>query len=113
VPRAAIAFEQIRLRTERHAARTGHTPRFLLLEAGDVKKRKARSAFAANFLGCAGFEIQISDTLTADPDVIVLCGSDAQFASPGPPVISADDLVDSSDAVEVLRAWQERLGVKD
>jgi hypothetical protein len=43
----------------------------------------------------------------------VLCGSDAQFASPGPPVISADDLVDSSDAVEVLRAWQERLGVKD
>jgi methylmalonyl-CoA mutase len=113
VPRAAIAFEQIRLRTERHAARTGHTPRFLLLEAGDVKRRKARSAFAANFLGCAGFEIQISDTLTGDPDVIVLCGSDAQFASPGPPVISADDLVDSSDAVEVLRAWQERLGVKD
>jgi len=103
-PRAASAFEQIRLRTERHAARTGHTPRFLLLEAGDVKTRKARSAFAANFLGCAGFEIQTSDTLTGDPDVIT---------SLAPQAIAADDLADSSDAVEALRGWQERLGVKD
>jgi methylmalonyl-CoA mutase len=95
-PRAASAFEQIRLRTERHAARTGHTPRFLLLEAGDLKMRQARSAFATSFFGCAGFEIQTSNTLTGDPDVIV-----------------ADYPADGSNAVEVLRALQERLGVKD
>jgi hypothetical protein len=64
-------FEAIRLRTERHAARTGHTPRFLLLEAGDVKMRKARSAFVTNFFGCAGFEIQTADALTGDPDAIM------------------------------------------
>jgi methylmalonyl-CoA mutase len=95
-PRAASAFEQIRLRTERHAARTGHTPRFLLLDAGDLKMRQARSAFATNFFGCGGFEIETSDTLTDDPDVIV-----------------ADYPADGSNAVEVLRAWQERLGVMD
>jgi methylmalonyl-CoA mutase len=141
-PRAASAFEQIRLRTERHAARTGHTPRFLLLEAGDMKMRKARSAFATNFFGCAGFEIETSDALTGDPDAIVLCSSDAEYASLAPrviqglraagkstPVIVAGNPADSieqlqqagvadfvhirSNVVEVLRAWQERLGVQD
>jgi methylmalonyl-CoA mutase len=95
-PRASSAFEQIRLRTERHAARTGQTPRVLLLEAGDLKMRRVRSAFATNFFGCAGFEIQTSDTLAGAPDAIV-----------------ADYPADGSNAVEVLRAWQERLGVKD
>jgi methylmalonyl-CoA mutase len=141
-PRAAFVFEQIRLRTERYAARTGHTPQFLLLEAGDAKMRKARSGFVANFFGCAGFEIQIADALTGDPDAIVLCSSDAEYAALAPrviqqlreagkstPVIVAGNPVDSmeqlkqagvaafvhirSNAAEVLRAWQERLGVKD
>ena len=139
-PRAACIFEEIRLRTERHAARTGHTPRFLLLEAGDVKMRKARSGFVTNFFGCAGFEIQIADALTGDADVVVLCSSDAEYAALAPrviqelrdagkatPVIVAGNPVDSieqlkqagvadfihirSNAAEVLRAWQQRLGV--
>jgi methylmalonyl-CoA mutase len=141
-PRAACIFEEIRLRTERHAARTGHTPRFLLLEAGDVKMRKARSGFSANFFGCAGFEIQIADALTGDPDAIVLCSSDAEYAALAPrviqelrdagkatPVIVAGNPADSIEqlklagvadfvhvrvnAAEVLRAWQQRLGVRD
>ena len=140
-PRAARVFEEIRLRTERHAARTGHTPRFLLLEAGDLKMRKARSGFSANFFGCAGFEIRISDTLTDDVDAVVLCSSDAEYAALAPrviqqlreagkstPVIVAGNPADSieqlkqagvadfvhirSNAADVLRAWQERLGVK-
>lgn len=139
-PRAARVFEQIRLRTERHAARSGRTPRFFLLEAGDLKMRKARAGFAANFFGCAGFEIQIGDALTGDPDVIVLCSSDAEYAALAPrliaelraagkttPVIVAGHPADSiealkqagvadfvhlrSNAGEVLRAWQDRLGV--
>jgi methylmalonyl-CoA mutase len=135
-------FEDIRLRTERHAARTGHTPRFLLLEAGDVKLRKARSAFAANLFGCAGFEILIAESLTGDPDAVVLCSSDPEYATLAPrvirelrdagkgtPVIVAGNPTDSiaqlkqagvadfvhmrSNAAEVLGAWQERLGVGD
>jgi methylmalonyl-CoA mutase len=139
-PRAARIFEEIRLRTERHAARTGHTPLFLLLEAGDVKMRKARSAFILNFFGCAGFEIQTAEALTGDPDAVVLCSSDREYAALAPrviqelrdagkaaPVIVAGNPVDSieqlkqagvadfvhvrSNAAEVLRAWQKRLGV--
>lgn len=140
-PRDARIFEVIRLQTERYAARTGHTPKFLLLEAGDVKMRKARAGFSANFFGCAGFEIQIADELTGDPDAIVLCSSDPEYAALAPrviqelrdagkstPVIVAGNPTDSieqlkqagvadfvhvrSDAAEVLRTWQERLGVK-
>jgi len=139
-PRGARMFEEIRLRTERHAARTGHTPVILLLEAGDLKMRQARSGFATNFFGCAGFEIRIADAVTGDPDVVVLCSSDPEYAALAPrvirelrdagkatPVIVAGDPVDSmeqlkkagvadfvhvrSNAVEVLRAWQARLGV--
>jgi methylmalonyl-CoA mutase len=137
-PRPARIFEEIRLRTERHAAHTGHTPKFLLLESGDLKMRKARSGFSANFFGCAGFEIQIADELAGDPDVVVLCSADPEYAALAPrviqelrnagkttPVIVAGNPADSiaqlkqagvadfvhvrSNAAEVLRAWQQRL----
>jgi methylmalonyl-CoA mutase len=142
VPRAARTFEEIRLRTERHAARTGHTPRFLLLESGDLKMRKARSGFITSLFGCAGFEISTSDDLTSDSDVVVLCSSDPEYAALAPrviqalrdagkstPVIVAGNPSDSieqlkqagvtdfvhirSNAADVLRAWQERLGVRN
>jgi methylmalonyl-CoA mutase len=125
-PRPARVFEEIRLCTERYAARTGHTPRFLLLEAGDLKMRKARSAFAANLFGCAGFEIEISGILAGDPDVVVLCSSDLEYESLAPqviqqlrdsgkatPVILAGNSADSGDVAAMLRTWQERLGVSD
>jgi methylmalonyl-CoA mutase len=138
--RAATVFEEIRLRTERHAASTGRTPRFVLLTAGDLKMRKARAAFVANFFGCAGFEIDtaasIEEARAKNPDVVVLCSSDEEYpviAGPivkqaGVPVIVAgypkdaierlkqDGVADfvhiRSNAVEVLKAWQDRLGVK-
>jgi methylmalonyl-CoA mutase len=141
-PRYARIFEAIRLRTERYAVRSGHTPRFLLLESGDVKMRKARSGFAANFFGCAGFEIETGEAITGDPDAIVLCSSDPEYAALAPrvieelraagkstPVIVAGNPTDSieqlklagvadfvhvrSNAAEVLRGWQERLGVNE
>ncbi|HLY18628.1 MAG TPA: methylmalonyl-CoA mutase family protein [Bryobacteraceae bacterium] len=139
--RPARIFEEIRLRTERYADRTGRTPQFLLLEAGDPKMRKARSGFIANFFGCGGFDCRISDTLSGDPDAVVLCSSDPEYAALAPrviqdlrdagkatPVIVAGNPVDSmeqlkqagvagfvhvrSNAAEVLRSWQDRLGVK-
>jgi methylmalonyl-CoA mutase len=135
-PRPARIFEEIRLRTER-----GRQPRFLLLEAGDLKMRKARSGFATNVFGCAGFDIQTAESITGDPDVVVLCSSDSEYAALAPlviqelrdagkstPVIVAGNPADSeqlkqagvadfihirSNAAEVLRAWQQRLEVKD
>lgn len=86
-PRGAQPYEQLRLRTERHAARTGKTPRILLAEIGDAKMRVARSTFAANFFGCAGFDIVTKRFDTADDivlakknaDIIVLCSSNPEY----------------------------------
>jgi methylmalonyl-CoA mutase len=132
--RLAEPFEAIRLRTERHAAATGRVPRVLLLERGDMRVRKARAAFCLNFFGCAGFDIVQSDTLS-DADLVVLCGPDSEYLDLARaivpqvrvPVIVAGlpkDQVDAltaagvagfvhvrSNAVETLRAWQDRLGL--
>ncbi len=85
--RGARMYEELRLRTERHAAAGGKTPRVLLAEIGDVKMRAARSNFAANFFACAGFEIQTrrfkkaEEIAAADVDLIVLCSADAEYAA--------------------------------
>ncbi len=134
--RLASAFEQIRLRTERHAVATGRTPRVLLLERGDLKMRKARAAFCRNLFLCAGFEIVQSETL-GPADLIVLCSADAEYpAFAGDvcprvttPVVVAGNPRDqvealralgvsdfvhvASDAVATLTAWQARLGIND
>ena len=84
--RGARSYEQLRLRTERHAALTGKTPRVLLAEVGDVKMRSARSSFAPNFFASAGFDIvtqrfESADEIAAgDADLIVLCSSDSEYA---------------------------------
>jgi methylmalonyl-CoA mutase len=133
--RLAEPFEAIRLRTERHAAATGRTPRVLLLERGDLKLRKARAAFCLDFFGCAGFEIVRSETLT-DADLVVLCSADTEYLDLARsivprvkvPVLVAghpEDQIDalkavgvadfvhvSSNAVDTLAAWQTRLGMK-
>jgi methylmalonyl-CoA mutase len=84
-PRGAEMYEQLRLRTERHASATGTTPRVLLAEMGDAKMRSARSGFAANFFGCAGFDIVTqkfsspAEIAAVRADLIVLCSSDPEY----------------------------------
>jgi methylmalonyl-CoA mutase len=132
--RLAEPFEAIRLRTERHAVATGRVPRVLLLERGDLKMRKTRAAFCLNLFGCAGFAIVRSETLS-DADLVVLCGADADYLDlaraivpqarvpvvvAGLPRDQADALTAvgvagfvhvRSNAVDTLRAWQDRLGL--
>ena len=85
--RGARAYEELRLRTERHAAAGGKTPRVLLAEIGDAKMRAARSNFARNFFACAGFEMQkrrfkkAEEIAAAGADLIVLCSADAEYAA--------------------------------
>lgn len=84
--RGSQMYEELRLRTERHAASGGKIPHVLLAEIGDVKMRMARSNFAMNFFVCAGFEIEAkpfkdaADIATSEGDLIVLCSSDAEYA---------------------------------
>ncbi|MGC9157359.1 MAG: methylmalonyl-CoA mutase family protein [Terracidiphilus sp.] len=83
--RGARMYEQLRLRTERSAAKTGRTPHILLAEIGDARMRAARSGFAADFFGCAGFDLKtgrfssVEEIATAEADLIVLCSSDAEY----------------------------------
>lgn len=83
--RGAESYEQLRLRTERAAVESGKAPQVLLAEVGDVKMRSARSSFAANFFGCAGFSIitrrfdKIDEVAEVDADIIVLCSSDPEY----------------------------------
>ncbi|MBQ9417974.1 MAG: methylmalonyl-CoA mutase small subunit [Bacteroidales bacterium] len=91
--RGAEAFEQLRLQTER----SEHRPRVFLLTYGNLAMRKARSGFATNFFGVAGYEI-IDNAGFATPDegaeaaeksgaeVVVLCSSDEEYAELAEPV---------------------------
>jgi methylmalonyl-CoA mutase len=78
-------YERLRLRTERHVAKGGKLPRFLLAEIGDSKMHAARSNFAANFFGCAGFEIvtkryeNVEQIDGSQFDAVVLCSSDPEY----------------------------------
>lgn len=133
--RMARAFEEIRLRTERHAADSGRTPRVLLLKRGDVKMRMARATFCQNFFGCAGFEIVESADLDPAADLVVLCSSDGEYldlarevvALTAAPVVVAGNPKEQieelkaagvagfvhilSNQVDTLTEWQDKLGV--
>lgn len=135
--RQARAFEEIRLRTERHAANSGGRPRLLLLKRGDLKMRMARATFCQNFFGCAGFEIVEGEEIDPAADLIVLCSSDAEYLeltksvipSVKAPVIVAGNPKEQIEAlkeagvagfvhvlsnhVDTLIEWQDKLGVKN
>ena len=132
--RMAEPLERIRLRTERHAHATGHTPVVLLLTRGDVKMRIARAAFCANFFGCGGFSIVESAELQP-ADIVVLCSSDPEYLALAQdvvprvqsPVIVAGNPKEHiaalnqagvvgyvhvfSNIVDTLTAWQDKIGV--
>lgn len=133
--RMARAFEEIRLRTERHAANSGRAPRVLLLKRGDLKMRMARATFCQNFFGCAGFEIVESAEIDPAADLIVLCSSDPEYLElareivpqTSAPVVVAGNPKDQiaelqaagvagfvhvlSNQIETLTEWQNKMGV--
>lgn len=89
--RAASEFEALRLATEKAA----HQPVVFMLTIGNLAMRLARSQFATNFFGCAGYKIidnlgfdtveaGIDAALEAKADIVVLCSSDDEYATLAP-----------------------------
>ena len=89
--RMATDFEQLRLATEKSSYR----PKVFLLPVGQLAPRLARSQFACNFFGCAGFEIidntgfasldeGVAQALAAGAHIVVLCSSDEEYATYAP-----------------------------
>jgi len=95
--RGPAHFEALRLRTERHARQTGHTPRVIPLMLGDPVMANARATFARNVFGVAGFDIlpeqrhetpeqAASDAMDAEADIVVLCSADAMYTEIAAPI---------------------------
>lgn len=96
--RVAQEFEALRLETEK----SGKRPKVFMLTYGHLAMRLARSQFAGNFFGCAGYEIidnlgfdspeaGVEAAVKAGADVVVLCSSDKEYAEAAPTAFKALD----------------------
>lgn len=97
--RGAELIEQLRLKTDKFSE-TNKRPVAWMLTYGNLAMRKARSQFAGNFFGCAGFEIVdnlgfktieegIEAAKSEKPDIVVICSSDDEYAEIAEPAFEA------------------------
>lgn len=86
--RGAMAFEQLRLKTER----AGREYKAFMLTCGGLAMARARAQFSCNFFGCAGIKAQdntyfksvaegVKAALEAKSDIVVICSSDDDYAT--------------------------------
>jgi methylmalonyl-CoA mutase len=84
--RGALQYDKLRIAVDKAARR----PVVFLLPLGNQVMRKARSQFAANFFGCAGYQIidnqgfdtveeAVRTALHSDADIVVICSSDEEY----------------------------------
>jgi len=94
--RGAMAFEELRLRTEK----AKKTPKVFLLTYGNQTWRKARAMFSNSFFACAGFEVidnagfasieeGVKTAENAKADLVVICSSDEEYATIVPQIYEA------------------------
>lgn len=92
--RGAAAFEAMRLKTDRYAAKNGR-PVVYMFPMGNLAMRKARAQFACNFFACAGFDVKdnngfktvdegVKACLDNKAAIVVLCSSDDEYAGFAP-----------------------------
>lgn len=124
--RGALAFEELRLETERYAQKN-RRPKVFLLKVGNLAMRQARAGFITNFFGCAGYEIAetagyktveegVQAAAEQKADLVVLCSSDEEYATVGveltkalksamnTPVLIAGNPVEAIDALKAAGA---------
>ncbi len=87
--RGAEELEQLRFNTDKYSE-TNNRPQAWMFTYGNLAMRKARSQFAGNFFGCAGYEIvdnpgfaSIEDGIASakelNPEIVVICSSDDEY----------------------------------
>ena len=87
--RGAMAFEQIRYKTDQYA-KTNKRPSVFMFTYGNLAMQRARSQFASNFFGCAGFEIidnpgfisveeGVKASIASKAKIVVLCAADNDY----------------------------------
>ncbi|MDL2228406.1 methylmalonyl-CoA mutase family protein, partial [Odoribacter sp. OttesenSCG-928-L07] len=120
--RGPEAFERLRLKTELFTKETGHRPTVFLFTYGNLAMRIARSGFATNFFGCAGYEIINNNGFTSievgvaaaknsKADIVVICSADEEYELIAPEIYNElkDDAIvviagNPKDSMEKLTA---------
>ncbi|MFD0834274.1 methylmalonyl-CoA mutase family protein [Mariniflexile aquimaris] len=88
--RASLEIEAIRKTTEELVAKTGVRPIVELASFGNLTMRKARAAFAYDFIGVSGFNVQqeksfasaleaAESSAKSNSNVVVICSSDQDY----------------------------------
>ena len=88
--RASLEIEALRRRTEELVADTAIRPIVQLASFGNLNMRKARAAFAYDFIGVSGFDVHqeesfesadaaATESANADSHVVVICSSDQDY----------------------------------
>lgn len=91
---ATLQFEELKNKTLLHGQKTGLIPSVYLTCFGDPATRKARSAFAGEFFGLAGFKVlddaffsnieeAAAKSAESEADIVVMCSSDETYVSDG------------------------------
>ncbi len=97
--RGARQLEELRFKTDTYSA-VNKRPIVWMFTYGNLSMRKARSQFATNFFGCAGFKIidnpgfntideGIQAAKNTNPDIVVICSSDKEYADIVEPIYNA------------------------
>lgn len=93
--RGGMAFEELRLRTDR----SGKAPKAFMLTLGSLAFARARAQFASNFVACAGIlpvdnilfnsvDEGVAAALKAKAEMVVICSSDDEYATFAPEVFA-------------------------
>ncbi len=88
--RASLEIEALRRKTEELVADTNVRPIVQLASFGNLNMRKARAAFAYDFIGVSGFDVHQEESFesadaaatasaNADSHVVVICSSDQDY----------------------------------
>ncbi len=89
--RGAMAFEQLRLRTDR----SGRAPKAFMLTCGQLAFARARAQFSCNFFACAGIDVVdntyfasveegVKAALASKAEIVVICAADDDYATLAP-----------------------------
>jgi methylmalonyl-CoA mutase len=120
--RGALAFEELRLTTEK----SGKRPRVFMLTIGNLAMRLARSQFSSNFFAIAGFKVidnngfdtvveGVEAAKTVKADIIVLCSSDDEYAAFAPEAFKevGDKAILVVAGAPACQAELEKVGIKN
>jgi methylmalonyl-CoA mutase len=88
--RASLEIEALRRKTEELVAETNVRPIVQLASFGNLNMRKARAAFAYDFIGVSGFDVHqeesfenavaaATESAKSDSQVVVICSSDQDY----------------------------------